>query len=146
MHVVFIPYGIKSAVDILIKEMECQKFHLKLTKEGEPDKSILIQGAVRILPFGVMEYVFPRESLDVVLKTLDCDSVRYPQYQGVKLKTALGLLRAFLMCKPIPKEFKKDMALPWIRDNVAVIPIGIRDDAQLTEKQGDLVGWTHEAI
>lgn len=146
MHVIFIPYGIKHAVDNLLKQMECQKFQLRMHKEGSPDQSLWIQGSVRVLPFGVIEYVFPRESLDLVLKALDCDTVRYPQYQGIKLRTALSLLRAFLMAKPIPKDFKKDQSLIWIKDNVSVIPIGIREDGDLVEPRGDYVGWTHEAI
>ena len=145
MHVIFIPYGIKHAVDTFIKELECQKFPLKLTKEGEPDKVLWIQGSVRLLPFGVIEYVFPRESLDVVLKTLDFDVVQYPQHQGIKLQAALLFLRKFLFAKPIPK-FKTEQHFLWIKDHVSLIPIGIREDGNLTETAGENAGWSHEAI
>jgi len=146
MHVVFIPYGIKEKVDLLLRDMQCQKFQLRCWKEGQQDRSIWIQGSLRVLPFGVYEYVFPREYLDHVLTTLNFHEVQYPQYQGFKLKTALTFLRKFLMAKKAPKEFKRDQSCIWIKEHVAIIPIGIREDGNIVEPAGELVGFTHEAI
>lgn len=145
MHVVLIPYGIKSCVDMLIKEMECQKFPLICKKEGEPDRSMLIQGSVRLSPFGLVEYVFPKESLDLVLHTFRADTVHYSQ-KGWKLKFLLKFLKKFLYLKEIPK-YSKEKEFPWIRDNVAIMVLGIREDGEITEPEGSSwPGFTHEAI
>ncbi len=147
MHVIFIPYGIKEKVDLLLRDMQCQKFQLRVFKEGEPDKFIWMQGSLRLLPFGIVEYVFPREYLDHVLTTLNCGVVNLnPKYFGLKLNMILSFLRKFLMAEKIPKTFKTDQALIWIKEHVSIIPIGIRKDANLIEPGGDLTGWTHEAI
>ena len=34
----------------------------------------------------------------------------------------------------------------WIKDNVAIIPLGIRKDGEYTDGTGEHKGWTHEAI
>ncbi len=150
MHAVFMLYGIKDKVDHLIMEMQCQKFNLKLTKEGEEDKAIVIQGHLRILPFGIYEFVFPREYKDVVLTTLDFGE-KDPYSLNSEFKVMaikinpLDLLKKFLRIEPIP-EFKTDKKLIWIREHVAVLPFGVREDGDLTETQGPSIGWTHERI
>ena len=145
MHVIFIPYGIKSKVDLLLQDMQCQKFQLKIFKKGEKDKFIWMQGSLRLLPFGVVEYVFPREYLDHVLTTLNFNVVQYPQHQGLKLKIILNIIRAFLMADKIPK-FKTDQSMIWMKEHISIIPIGIRKDINLKETQGEFAGWEHEAI
>lgn len=143
MHVAFIPYGIKHAVDFLLRDMESQKHKLKVYKKGEPDNFIWLQGQLRILPFGVYEYVFPREDLDLVLTTL---MPSYAQNMGSYVgKTKIMILRKILKLKKIPK-YKTDNCFLWIKDDVSIILIGIREDGELTEKQGNYVGWSHEAI
>lgn len=145
MHFIFVPYGIKHAVDKLLQEMECQKFQLKLSREGEPDKMMWIQGSVRLLPFGVVEYVFPREYRDAVLTTLNIQTEQYPQYKNAKFRVALAFLRKFLHADPVPK-FKTDESLIWIKDFVSVLPIGIREDGDMIEVKGDFLGWKHEKL
>ena len=60
-------------------------------------------------------------------------------------KTRLLAIRRMLKCKPIP-EFKTDRSLPWLIENVKIIPIGVRYDHDIIEPQGLFKGWTHEAL
>ncbi len=153
MHAVFSLYGIKTAVDHLIMDMQSQKFQLPLKKEGEEDKFIWMQGHLRILPFGIYEYIFPRESMDLVLTTMNFNSeFKREDYDINKEFSILGMkikpfeyFKKFLGVKEIP-VFKNDKKLVWMRDNVSFIPIGIREDKDLVEPEGEWKGWTHEAI
>jgi len=139
MHFAFIPYGKKEAVDTLIRDMSAQKHRLILMK-GEEINSVWIEGQVRILPFGIYEYVFPREDLDKVLATLIKEENRY------KIpKIAFKFIRKFLKLEKIP-EFKKNEFYLWMKENVNIIPLGIRKDEMLTEKSEAMKGWIHEAI
>ena len=45
-----------------------------------------------------------------------------------------------------PKKFSTAKSFFWIRQNIAIIPIGIREDGEFIEKEGEFKGWTHEAI
>jgi len=143
MHAVFMPTGIVSEVEHLKKEMECQKFKLIITSPDKKEtKEIWIQGLLRIGAFGVWEYVFPREYLDVVLTTLTFHERAYSKKIG---NTRYNLLRKILACDKIPK-FKTDSKLLWLKTNVAFIPIGVRYDRDIEENEGELKGWTHEGI
>jgi len=133
MHVIFIPYGKRSEVELLLRDMEAQK-HFMPFKEGG---GTWIQGQVRVLPFGVYEYVFPKEDADAVLHTLDFKSNHY------NLSNYLFyFLRKFIKSEITP-NYKKDKHYLWIRDNVNIIPIGIRYDSEIFD---DLIKKTHEAI
>ena len=68
-HASFIPYGERSGVERLLRDMESQKHLMPMTK-GKKKKAVWIPGQIRDLPFGLKEYVFPKESLDKVLRTL----------------------------------------------------------------------------
>ena len=150
MHAVFMLYGLKSKVDHLIMDMSAQKFQLPLKKEGEEDKFIWIQGHIRILPFGIYEYVFPRESMDLVLTSLSFDAKdpysldKEFKVLGLKIKP-LDYLKKFLRIDEIPK-FNNERKLVWIREHVSVLPFGIREDGDLVEPDGEWKGWTHERI
>ena len=133
MHVVFMPYGKRSEVELLLRDMEAQKHFLKF-KEGS---GVWIQGQVRFLPFGVYEYVMPKEDKDVVLHTL----IDYKDRYGIG-GFVLSFIRKMIKCEAIP-EYKKDKNYLWIKDNVNIIPIGIREDAEILDP---LTKTTHEAI
>lgn len=152
MHAVFIPYGLESRISYFLKEFQHQKFQLKLTKKGEEDKFIWIQGHLRVMPFGLYEFIFPRESMDLILTTLQFNNKSVISYGldkeikilGIKIKP-LDYLKKFLKIEDIPK-FNEEKKLIWIMDDVAIIPIGIKKDVNLTEPNGEYEGWTHEAI
>jgi len=133
MHVVFMPYGTRSEVELLLRDMESQSYWLPFKEGG----GIWIKGAVRILPFGVYEYIFPRASADVVLNTLIFDKDVYNLGKSV-----LFFIRKFIKCEAIP-EYKQEQKFIWVKDNVNIIPIGIRKDIDLFD---DLVKSTHEAL
>jgi hypothetical protein len=143
MHAIFIPYGKRSEVELLLRDMEAQKHWYKFTK-GKKTMLVPMQGSVRILPFGFMEYVFPKEDMDMVLTTLSFDSNNKPRYMPGSFK--LSIFRKFLKAEEIP-EFKKDKKYLWIRANVSIIPIGIREDGEVTEPKNTIyAGYVHEAV
>lgn len=133
-------YGIKANVDHMLMDMQSQKFPLKLkTKEGK-EESVYVQGSVRLLPLGIYEYVFPKESLDLVLNTLNFDNRAYPQYKHIN--KFLAILRKILKLKK-NKKTETDQAFLWFKEWVSVIPIGIREDVDMIDPYN---GSTHEAL
>ena len=139
MHFTFIPYGKRSEVELLLRDMEAQKHFLIFTK-GKEKKGIWMQGQVRILPFGICEYVFPKEDMDIVLTTLDFKRDRY-NLGSVKK----WILKKIIKCSAIP-EYKTGKNYLWIKDNVNIIPLGVRYDAEIEDSLENVSGWTHEAI
>ena len=139
MHVVFIPYGCRHAVEVLLRDMEAQKFYMLFnTKEGKPTgKGVNINGRIRQLPFGLYEYVFPKEHADAVLYTLDFDKNRYEIP-----KLILKLIKKVIKCEDTP-EYKKSQYYLWIKDYVNIIPIGVRYDADIYD---DVIKQYHEAL
>jgi len=147
MHVSFMPYGKRAEVELLFRDMEAQKHFLIMHKEGQPDMGIWLQSQLRMLPLGVWEYVFPKEELALVLTTLG-------RAKG-KADNGLynfGWLQKFILQKltqsdPIPKDYKTDAKYLWVKDNVNIILIGIKNDGDMTEgPENKYAGWTHEAI
>jgi hypothetical protein len=140
MHFAFIPYGKRSEVELLLRDMEAQKHALIMRKDGK-ESSIYIQGQVRLLPLGVYEYIFPREDMDVVLNTLIEDKNRY----GIN-RLVVKFLKTFYKLESIP-DYKTDKHFLWIKDNVNIIPLGIRKDLdRIEEKEREYAGYEHEAI
>ena len=143
MHFAFIPYGARTELELLFRDMEAQKFKLKLTKKGEKDKFSYIPGQIRVLPFGVYEYIFPKEYKNIILNSM-MDNNR-PNRYGIP-KAMVYAFRKALRLKPVPKWEKKEKFL-WTIENVMIAPIGIREDAMLIEpKDLGFKGWHHEAI
>lgn len=155
MHVIFIPYGKQSEVELLLSEMNAEKFKLKMWKDNANGsrevKEVWINGAVRLLPFGVVEYVFPREYLDHVLTALGMFndkedlSKMSENYQSVKHNLILAFIRRFLKAEKVP-EYDKSAQCIWNKQHVNIIPIGIRRDGDLVGYLELDNGWTHEAI
>lgn len=145
MHVIFLIYGMKQRVDECLADMMAQKHLLKVTSpDGKQNKGVWMQSQIRYLPFGVYEYVFPKEDLDVVLTTLEADQSGHGSL-GIEQKFIFKLLRKALKAKPIP-EYKKDNAYMWVKKDVAIMCIGIREDGVIEEPIGEFKGWYHEAI
>lgn len=141
MHFAFIPYGKRTEVELLLRDMEAQKHRLPMYNEKEETvKTVWIQGQVRILPLGVTEYVFPKEDIDMVLNTLiGLDNYELP-------KVVLASIRKFYRYEKIPK-FKEDNKYLWIKDHVNIIPIGIKFDSNdQPEDKGEYKGLHHEGI
>ena len=144
MHFAFIPYGARTELERLYRDMEAQKFLLKLTKEGEEDKGVYINGQIRILPLGVVEYVFPREHRDLVLHTMLSANSALTRY-GVS-KLCQTMIQKVIKLKKIPK-YEKKAKLLWCIEHVSIYPVGIREDIDHVElKDMGFKGWTHESI
>lgn len=140
MHISFIPYGKRSEVELLLRDMEAQKHKLILTK-GINKKIIWIQGQLRVLPGGIYEYCFPKEDKDMVLTTLNFNELHSHYIGELKLK----LIRKIFGYKKASK-FNSNKKYLWIKDNVSIIPIGIKEDNNFTEPNGENEGWQHEGI
>lgn len=139
MHAIFFPYGTRQEVEVLLRDMEAQKFKWPMWK-GEKKKVEWICGRIRQLPFGFYEYIFPQEYANDVLTTLGFVGDRY---NVGHFKQAI--LRKMTRCKPIP-EFEKKKAYLWIQDYVNVLLLGIREDVITHDISGKFKGWTHEAL
>ena len=154
MHFAFIPYGASNNVDFFLKELNYKFMPLKLSKKGEKDKFILIQTQLRTLPFGIHELVFPKEYLEEVLSALIKKKEEPVEFYDFFDKKVLGVspmktLRKSLKLKEVP-DFKKSPHPNFIvseyRKRISIIPVGIREDRDMVEKEGELKGWSHEAI
>ena len=143
MHVSFIAYGERGCVERMLRDMEAQKYLMPMTK-GKQKRGAWIPGQIRDLPFGVKEYVFIKENLDMVLRTL-CASSR--GVYGTNFKSlAYPFLRKFLKLKPIPKYEEKGEVYLWTKAFVSIIVLGIREDGEIVGIYEDDKGWTHEAL
>ncbi len=143
MHVSFIPYGERSCVERMLRDMEAQKHLMPMTK-GKKNRGVWIPGAIRELPFGVKEYVFCKESLDMVLRTLD--AAKDSSY-GIRFKKLVtSTLRKVLKLKPIPKYEEKGDVFLWNKAHIGIVVIGIREDGEVVGIYIDDKGWTHEAL
>jgi len=143
MHFSYIAYGARTEVELLMRDMESQKFLMPLHKDGEKDRGVYITGQVRLLPFGVMEYVFPKEYLGIVLNTM-CNNTAPNRYNLPKVFRAL--FRKALKLQPLP-EFQREQRLIWTIENVSILPLGIREDSELSEpKDLGFKGWIHESL
>ena len=143
MHIIFIPYGIRQNVEHLLRDMEAEKFPLKMYAPDGKEYVQWIQGNLRCLPFGFYEYVVPKECADVVMTTLNFHKSEGDRY-------ALGSVREFFMrmmtkAEPIP-EFKSTAMLKWVKDNVEIIPVGVRYDVDCIIPDGNFKGFKIEAI
>ena len=142
MHVSFIPYGERSGVEKLLRDMEAQKHLMPMTK-GKRKRGVWIPGQIRELPLGVKEYVFPKESLDMVLRTLKVCGNDY----GIRFKALMyTMLRKTLKLKKIPKYKEKGDVYLWGKIFVSIIVLGIREDGEIVGEYIDDKGWTHEAL
>jgi len=99
------------------------------------------------------ELVFPKEFMNEVFSALKIDDEI--QYSSELKKKFLGItpikiIRKMLRLKPIP-EYKKvnhpNFPMPEYKMFVPIIPLGIREDVDITEPKGSkFEGWKHEGI
>lgn len=151
MHVIFIPYGKVECVDVFLNDIRAQKYQMPFISPNGKTKLIWTNSQLRVLPFGFYEHVFPREMMHEVLTTLGFHEIATRNLKRYNIGSVkLAMIRKALRAKKAP-EFKTDKQLLWMRvfegvNAVHIIPIGIREDLDLTEIRGPNKGWTHEAI
>lgn len=147
MHFAFIPYGARTEVERFLRDVESQKFQLKLSKKGEKDKHVWVTGQIRELPFGVKEIVFPREYKDMVVATMTKNTAPNRQKEHYAYKPIMSMLRKGLRLKSLPREFNQDNKFIWDLEHVSIMPLGIREDSDLKEeKDMGYKGWNHESL
>ncbi len=151
MHAVFMPYGRVNWVEQFLNDIKAQKyFNTYTSPDGKKTERMLSQGALRLLPFGFYDVSFPREYLPLILTTLEfggntIERYRVPEFILKQIRKALAL--------KVPEEFSNKEAFPWVKGidfahkDVAIIPIGIREDKMIVNKSpGEYNGWTYEAL
>ena len=148
MHIAFIPYGHKFWVDRFLNEVQAQKYTMEVKSPNGEIRNIWMDGQLRILPFGIYEHVFPKEHRDAVLTALKCHRKNnYLEKQGGAVtKYALKKMRKALNLQEIPDDIDTKKSIIWTTNFVSILPIGIREDGELTEAEGEFKGWTHEGI
>lgn len=142
MHLIFMPYGAKNVVDMFIENLNQRILPMKCWKEGEKEIYINIQCCIRYLPFGLMEFVFPREFEKEVLTALRFNAkTPYNLNKSILGIKPLDVLKKFLNIGDIPK-FEETPGFPVLDLPVSIIPIGVRYDGEIEDPNG----WRHEAI
>ena len=142
MHLVFGATGIKHDMDLLEKYLETRTFLLPYTdhKDKDKEKTILLQSQLR--PINFYDFIFPKGELHHVLNGLQPETEM--KSRNCILPTAyISLLRKALKLKRIPKPDTAQGGMPMVKQNVRVVGIGIREDADITFSD---VGRTHEGI
>lgn len=142
MHFVFGATGIKQDLDLFEKFLQTQVMPMPYIDHNDKDKekTILIQSQLRPIKF--YDFVFPRDSLQHVLNGIQPE--REIKSRNAVLPNAyITALRKALKLKKIPKQDPNAGRLPILKQNVRVVGIGVRDDADLTFKH---IGRTYEGI
>lgn len=113
--------GIKHEVDRLINDLQAQYFPYKIPK-GEKAGDYYVQLSVR--PVQLWELAMPENHLQTVMHTLwDGQNKVLDKY-----KMGLGMIRKMLGVQKIPKFDDKIPKRIVYKDNVAIYPIGIKED------------------
>lgn len=152
MHVFFIPYGKRDVVEVLFRDMESQAYIMPIHKEGKEDLGQVVKGGIRMLPFGVADYVFPKEYLDTVVSTLkQKEQLRgWPAKKAnpvIKMAVLRWLLGRVFDYKSLPKELDDSKKFQWYMKHTRILVLGYKEDGELTEPSfSQLAGWRHEAI
>lgn len=143
MHLVFIPYGDRRQIEKLFIAFEKQMFMMPLNnKDGVDAKFTVIGGSIRYLPFGIIEFIFPKSYKDVICSTLEVNKkdCRYhvPEF-------LLKIARKYLRIKKA--DYQESKKYKWDYESIEIIHIGIREDrTDLPMLQEGFDGWTHEAL
>lgn len=150
MHAVFILYGDKMWQDVFLRDLQSQKLTMRYWKEDKPDQHVWVTCQLRQLPFGLYEFIFPKEHAAKVLTSLEFHKKPYPTEYDFNKKifglSPMKALRDFLKIKEIPEFDTKD-ELIWIKKFVAIVPVGVKyDREEVTEEAGEFAGWKHEGI
>jgi len=142
MHLVFGATGIKQDMDLFEKFMETRTFLLPYIdhNDGDKEKQILLQSQLR--PINFYDFIFPKGELNHVLNGLQPES-EIKSKNCVLPNAYISILRKALKLKKIPAPDISQGAMPIGKQNIRVVGIGIREDADVTFKE---VGRTHEGI
>lgn len=143
MHAIFIPYGDRRQIEKLYNAFESQQFMLPLINEkGQDAKFTVIGGSIRFLPFGAVEFIFPKGYKDSILSTLEFNK-KDCRYRVPEI--IIKLARKFLRCKKA--DYQESPRYKWDYESIEIIPIGLREDrTDLPMIDEHFKGWTQEAL
>ena len=144
MHLVFCASGIKHDLDLFEKFMETRSLNLPYIdhNDGDKEKNIVIQSQLR--PINFYDFIFPKGELDHVLNGLQIGTDPDIISRNASMpKLYIEMLRKALKLKKIPNPDISKGAIPLYKQNIRIVGIGVRDDADLTFPE---VGRTHEGI
>lgn len=131
--------GQKQWVELFENRLNTVPMMLPFTKDGKHYKQPLYPMLEEIKLY---RYVFPKEELDAVIKTLGFDKgskfTGYPQFANRS-----SVLRKILKAKPIPKlNNENETGFMLHKEHVGLLPIGIKEDKEMDFPDGS----RHEAI
>lgn len=134
METYFLASGVKHELDLFESIMQSQVFHLPFEKDGKK-YSKPVYGI--LAPIRLYKFVFPKESLDEVVKMLDLDKESYKQF-NLQAAFLRKIMRAKKFNKPkddTPARFKPTGL------NLAIKGIGYKEDKPI-----EYNGIKHEGI
>ena len=121
MHLYITTRGIKHDVDRFINDLQAQYFEYPHPEQDK--KPLWVQLGVRPIQF--WELVLPKESMPSLMKTLwGTNPEPHP-----KFKYQLGIIRRLLGAQKLPTFDEKLLTRIIYKNNVAIYPIGVKDDA-----------------
>lgn len=123
MEVYYMATGAQHWLDLHATHMQGQSHFISgISPNGQP----IIQELKGMLePIRLYRYVFPKESLNLVLNTLTRKGAPLPN----GLNTQAWALRKAMNLKPIP-DFVESVAMSVSKDHVQIVPIGIKEDEE----------------
>lgn len=113
--------------------------HLPYTAKDQNGKDVPYVVQAHLQPIQLWSYVFPKEHLDTILRTLKPqssigiplgkDHPAHDQKTGSPArKWSLGAIRKFLKLQPVPYYDPEGLKFPIWNENTQVIGIGIKED------------------
>ena len=136
MELYFLASGIKHELEYFEKQMQFMPFLFRFKDKEGKEFAKPIYG--NLAPIQLYKFVFPKEHLDEVLKTLELPNEG--DYLSQFNMHAFAL-RKLMKAKKIPKP-KKDARVRFFhRGNIAIKGIGIKEDKEVC-----IDGVTNEGI
>ena len=143
MELYFLTRGKTNEIDEWVDWMKTRHLPFPIKRAD----GTIVNGAMecQLRPIQLWSFVFPRDSLDVVLNTMKLPVEGNPFVNGYNINPKVWALRKMLGCQPIPeKKDRKDqtsvMFLPFDRiKDMNIIGIGLREDGEISDT-------THERI
>ena len=145
MHLDFIADGKNRHLDEMEKWLSTRILPMKVKDKKGKERVVHVPGQLRSRR--AYSFVFPKENLDAVLNAMNLENCSVARHDGKGTKvlgTTFNLIRKLLRLKKIPRpKTNVKMALAGgLLDNIRMIGLGIREDIDVTEDNGEV----HEGI
>ena len=132
----FLASGVKHELDFFESYMQTHPFKMpyydKKTGKKKGDKWVF--GI--LAPIKLYKFVFPKEYLNEMVKTMGFDKEAYPMFDVQR-----DFLRKIMKAKKLPKIPKDTKPRLFPSLNLALKPIGYKEDLDIFEK-----GFKHEGL